>query len=184
VTEPLATPRRLAPAPPDGPDPLLVAVARAVAALGRAGVPLDAPLGEVQWAMRGEVRVPVHGGGEAEGMLNVLSPTGALSTSSLEPVPAAPPIHVDRLRTGLADGGYQVTYGTSFLMVVELTPDGPRGHGLLAYGQSGDPDSPHHLDGTLAYAASRTRPLLFHDDDIEADPELVRIVVGPDGEQR
>ena len=49
------------------------------AGAGRApGVALDVPLGEVQWAQRGEQRVPVHGGGEAEGMLNVLAPVGAL----------------------------------------------------------------------------------------------------------
>ena len=59
-------------------------------------------------------------------------------------------------------------------MAVELTDDGPVGKGLLAYGQSGDPGSPHHVDGTEAYSAKAVRPLLFADDDIEADPELVR----------
>lgn len=179
--DPIATPHTLREAPAEGADPVLVAVARAVCVLRRAGIALDAPLGEVQWAMRGEVRVPVHGGGEAEGVMNVLSPSGALSTSSLEPQPAAPRIFADRATSGLADGGYQVTYGTSFLMAVEFTEDGPRGLGLMAYGQNGDPSSPHHVDGTLAYAAATPRPLRFHDHDIEADPELVRVVVDSDG---
>lgn len=179
--DPIATPHTLRAAPTEGPDPVLLAVARAVCVLRRAGVALDAPLGEVQWAMRGEVRVPVHGGGEAEGVMNVLTPSGALATSSLEPQPPAARIFADRSATGLAEGGYQVTYGTSFLMAVELTEQGPRGLGLMAYGQNGDPRSPHHLDGTVAYAASEPRALLFHDADIEADPALVRVVVDHDG---
>jgi acyl-homoserine-lactone acylase len=113
--------------------------------------------------------------------MNVLTPGGSLSTSSLEPQPPASRIFADRVASGLSDGGYQVTYGTSILMAVEFTADGPRGLGLLAYGQNGDPRSPHHVDGTLAYAAGETRPLRFHDADIEADPTLVRVVVDHDG---
>jgi acyl-homoserine-lactone acylase len=59
-------------------------------------------------------------------------------------------------------------------MAVEMTDDGPQGVGLLAYGQSGDPTSPHHVDGTRAYAAKQLRPLLFTDAAIDADPHLVR----------
>ncbi|HYI60370.1 MAG TPA: penicillin acylase family protein [Acidimicrobiales bacterium] len=177
--DPVATPRDLAPAPADGDDPVVGAVARAVVALDRAGVALDAPLGDVQWAQRGEHRVPVHGGGEVEGVLNVLGPTGALSSSALEPGP--PPLELQpgrTERTGLTAGGYRCTYGTSFFMVVEMTDDGPRGQGLLAYGQSGDPGSPHHVDGTEAYAAKATRPLLFSDTDIEADVQERRTLQG------
>lgn len=175
--DPLGTPHTLAPPPEDGHDPVVAAVGHALAALEHAGVPIDAPLGEVQWAVRGDRRVPVPGGGEGEGVLNVLAPVGALASTALEP-PDPPPVAVPgRDRTGLGEGGYQVTYGTSFLMAVELTPDGPVGLGLLAYGQSGDPRSPHHADGTEAYAAAAPRPLRFRDADIEADPELRRRTV-------
>jgi len=109
--------------------------------------------------------------------MNVLAPVGALSTTSLEPSGPVALRVPGRDRTGLSHGGYQVTYGTSFLMAVELTEDGPRGVGLLAYGQSGDPRSPHHADGTEAYAAAAPRPLRFRDADIEADPELRRRTV-------
>jgi acyl-homoserine-lactone acylase len=179
--DPIATPHTLAPAPGgDVADPLLTAVAGAIDALTHAGVALDAPLGDVQRAIRGEHRVPVHGGGEAEGMLNVLAPTGALASHSLEPGPPSEPVLPGRVRTGLAAGGYQVTYGTSFLAVIEMTPDGPEGRGLLAYGQSGDPMSPHHVDGTRAYAAGELRPLCFREDQIEADPELRRVELRED----
>lgn len=174
--DPVHTPRGATPAPadPTTPDPYVVAVATALHALDTAGVRFDAPLGQVQWAQRGTHRIPVHGGGEAEGMLNVLAPVGALASHSTEPGPPARPILADRGRSGLAEGGYQVTYGTSFLMAVEMTAQGPHGVGLLAYGQSGDPGSPRHRDGTEAYAAARTRPLCFRDDQIDADPELER----------
>lgn len=103
-------------------------------------------------------------------------PPTALASLSLEPQPAPlESLAADRATTtGIARGGYRCTYGTSFVMAVELTDDGPVGRGLLAYGQSGDPRSPHHADGTHAYADKEVRPLRFTDADIEADPELVR----------
>ena len=173
--DPVATPHGLTPAPVDGEDPTVMAVARAVVALDAAGLPIDTTLGNAQWAQRGEHRVAVHGGGEGEGLLNILAPIGALASTAVEPdapVTAAIPGRTDR--TGLRVGGYQVTYGTSFLMAVELTDDGPVGRGLLSYGQSGDDRSEHHADGTRAYRDKATRPLLFHDADIEANPDLIR----------
>lgn len=173
--DPVATPHGLAEATSDAPDPVAVAVARACAALAEAGVALHAPLGAVQWAPRGDVRVPVPGGGEVEGVANVLAPSGALPSQSLAPVPPLPEAQPGRTeRTGLRAGGYPVTYGVSFLMAVALGPDGPHGRGLLAYGQSDEPDAPSHLAATEAYAAGALRPLLFADADIESDANLVR----------
>ncbi len=178
---PTETPAGLAAAPaePAGDDPVLTALAKAVLVLRAAGVALDAPLGDVQWAQRGEHRVPVHGGYEGDGILNILAPFGALSSLSLEPQPdPLPAVAPERFATtGIAEGGYRVTYGTSFLMAVELTDDGPKGIGLLAYGQSGDDRSPHHVDGTRAYAAKAVRPLLFTEAEIAADPELVQVTL-------
>ena len=105
-----------------------------------------------------------------------------MATTSVEPGPAPlDPVPGHTELTGLAVGGYRCTYGTSFFMAVELTDDGPRGTGLLAYGQSGDPASPHHVDGTEAYSAKAVRPLLFADADIEADPNLERRTVSDAG---
>ncbi|MFV0317839.1 MAG: penicillin acylase family protein [Microthrixaceae bacterium] len=181
---PLDTPCGLAPLPAgvdaaEG-DPVIVALGGAVGALRSAGVALDAAMGECQWADRGEVRVPVHGGGEGDGVMNVVVPLGALPASSLDPIPTAPTPVPGRERTGLGDGGYRVTYGSSFVMAVELTPDGPRGRGVLAYGQSSDPASPHHLDGTAAFSEGATRVLRFTDAQIEASPELTRLVLRHD----
>jgi len=189
---PLDTPAGLAPAPAatpasDGatdadatPDPILSAMSTALVLLEAAGVAPDAPLGAVQWAVRGDEHVAVPGGGEAEGLLNVVVPVGALSSTSLEPQAPAAPIFPGRQRTGLAAGGYQVTYGASFVMLVDMTPDGPVGRGVLAYGQSGDPASPHHSDGTRAFARGELRPLRFTDDEIAADPELTTLTLRSD----
>lgn len=173
--DPVLTASGLAPPPADGPDPVVTAVVAAVLGLAQAGLGVDAALGEVQWVQRGERRVPMHGGGEGDGVLNVLVPAGGLTSTAIEAGPAAlRPVPGRTARTGLTTGGYRCAYGTSFLMAVELTDDGPVGVGLLAYGQSGDARSPHHMDGTEAYAAKTTRPLLFTDAAIEADPTLVR----------
>jgi len=172
---PVDTPSGLAPAPAEGPDPIVAAMVRSLEVLADAGVAFDAPLGAVQWVQRGDQRVAVHGGYEGDGVLNILSPFGALASHSLEPQPdALRPVADRAATTGLAEGGYRCTYGTSFVMSVELTDDGPVAIGLLAYGQSGDDRSPHYIDGTEAYAAKAMRPLLFTDDAIEADPHLRR----------
>lgn len=173
--DPVHTPRGLATAPSEGEDPIVHAMGHALRVLHAANIAIDAPLGDVQWAARGPDRVPVHGGSEAEGVMNVLGPVGALPAATLEPGPTPLAHLLGRSdRTGIGVGGYQVTYGTSFLMAVELTADGPQAVGLMAYGQSADPSSPHHRDGTDAYAAKALRPLLFTDEAIESDPHLER----------
>ncbi|MCU1498453.1 MAG: hypothetical protein JWM47_2406, partial [Acidimicrobiales bacterium] len=83
--DPVATPSGLAPRPATGADPVVAAVAAAVLALEAAGLAAHVTLAECQWAQRGEHRVPVHGGGEGEGLLNILAPIGALATTSVEP---------------------------------------------------------------------------------------------------
>ncbi len=176
--DPLATPAGLADELAPGVDLVLLAVARAWAALEGAGVDPAARLGDVQWAAWGDERLPVPGGCEVEGLANVLAPMGALPAASLAPEPAqAEPVAGRTERTGLRHGGYQVTYGTSFLMAVELLPDGPRAIGVLAYGQRDDPESADTKASICAYAAGEMRPLRFTDAEIEADPELTRRTV-------
>ena len=177
--DPVETPRDLAEAPEDGRDPVLAAVAGAVLALEQAGVAIDAPLGEVQWAPRGEHRIPVHGGVDREGVLNVLSPVVVLSDTGTEPRDRGPaPVAGRAATSGLAVGGYPCRYGASFVFSVEMRPDGPVGVGLLAYGQSGDPRSPHHVDGTRAFSDKAVRPLLVTEAEIAADTREQRTVSG------
>jgi acyl-homoserine-lactone acylase len=80
--------------------------------------------------------------------------------------------------TGLRVGGYAATYGVSFLMVVSFSDDGPEARGLLVYGQSSDPDSPHHADQLQGYIDKELRPLLFTEEQIAADVREQRRVTG------
>jgi acyl-homoserine-lactone acylase len=170
----VGTPHTLTPATEGGIDPVVQAAGHAARVLTAAGLPLDASFRDCQWADRGGVRVPVHGGTESDGVMNVLDPVVVLPPMTLEPAPPQPTRIAGRDATGLAQGGYSVVYGASFLMSVDMTTDGPVGVGLLAYGQNEDPRSPHHVDGTVAFSEQAVRPLRFTDDDVEADPELTR----------
>lgn len=178
-SDPVHTPRGLAPAPATGADPLVVALGKALHALDAAGIAPDAPLGEVQYADRNGTRHPISGGYELEGIANVISSVGALARADLQPGPDLPdPVPGRAEVSGLRVGGYPAVYGVSFLMVLSYTDDGPDARGLLVYGQSSDPASPHHDDQVDEFAAKRLRPLLTTDDAIAAAAVEHRAVQG------
>ncbi|HUY86629.1 MAG TPA: penicillin acylase family protein [Acidimicrobiales bacterium] len=185
LDDPLGTPNTLS-IPAEGDiDPIVEAVGRAIIALEEAGISIDAPLGQVQWVRRGDERVPVHGGQEVDGVANILAPVGLLPATSLEPItPKNNPIAGRTERTGLREGGYEVTYGTSFIMVVEMFPEGPKARGLLAYGQSEDPCSPHFSDQIGCFAAKQLRPLLFENAEIDSDPAFRRETIRSDNKKK
>ncbi|MFI5880039.1 penicillin acylase family protein [Streptomyces sp. NPDC051554] len=63
-------------------------------------------------------------------------------------------------------------FGSSFLMTVELTPDGPRAHTLLTYGQSANPASPHFSDQTRLFSRKQWVTERFTQAEISGDPGL------------
>jgi acyl-homoserine-lactone acylase len=63
-------------------------------------------------------------------------------------------------------------FGTSFLMAVELTPDGPRTHTLLTYGESTNPASPHYTDQTRLFSRKQWVTERFTQAEIADDPAL------------
>jgi acyl-homoserine-lactone acylase len=80
----------------------------------------------------------------------------------------------------LTKEGYPINSGTSFLMALEYTDRGPRAQAILTYGQSGDPKSPHFSDQTELFSKKQWRPILFTNEEIEADAELrVKQLSGP-----
>ena len=175
AADPLGTPRGLA-APKDGKDIALDALARAIEVLNRAGLPLDVPLGQVQFAQRGQRRIPVHGGlGGEEGIGNFVN--YAPNTTTTEPdAPRAPLVEGSRF---LTRDGYPVNRGSSFVMAVGFTNQGPRGRAVLTYGQSGDPQSPHFSDQTELFSRKGWRELLFTEDQIRADKTVqTKVVTG------
>ncbi|MFJ8649968.1 penicillin acylase family protein [Streptomyces sp. NPDC093546] len=123
----------------------------AVAELRAAGIPLDAPLGEHQFVVRGGTRVPVHGGTESLGIWNK---TEAVWNA--------------------AGGGYtEVAHGTSHVQAVGW--DGSRcpvARTLLTYSQSSNPHSPHFGDQTALFSGERWVRSRFCEKDILSDPKL------------
>ncbi len=170
--DPVATPHTLAPdrEPANG---ALVRLARAVRLLERNGIPIDAPLGKVQYSDKDGGRIPMHGGeGAYDGIANFVN--YAPNTTTLEPF--ASPERVKGSRFLMKDG-YLVNRGTSFIMALEYTPQGPRAQAFLTYSQSGDPTSPLFHDQTKLFSEKRWRRILFTDAEINADPNLKTIKI-------
>jgi acyl-homoserine-lactone acylase len=166
-TDPVGTPHTLV---TGGKTRLILEnLARAVGILEAAGFPLDVPLGELQHNNKNGGRIPVHGGyGSWEGITNAIG-YGSNGTT-LEPDPPVAPL-VAGSRSLRADG-YPINMGTSFVMALAFTDDGPRAVALLTLSQSGDPESPHFTDQTLLFSEKRWRPILFRRADIEADAQF------------
>lgn len=140
--QPLTTPRGL-----KGDDIRVQrALADAVQDFAARDLPVDTELGAVQkWA-----GIPLSGCTGDKGCFNVLE-AGPDSGTGTPPAGA---------------------FGTSFLMAVELTPDGPRTHTLLTYGQSADPASPHYTDQTRLYSREQWVQERFTQAEIARDPAL------------
>jgi acyl-homoserine-lactone acylase len=150
---------------------VLEALARAVLRLTSGGIPLDAPLGDWQFALRGGDPIPLHGGqGDVEGTFNIIADFLIPLHTGLEPID---------LVVGNGEG-YPTLFGSTFILTVAFSAEGPVAEAVLTYGESGDPASPHFSDQTRLFAEKRLRPVLFTEDQIASDPELeVRRVSGP-----
>ncbi|MFD5267995.1 penicillin acylase family protein [Streptomyces sp. NPDC058335] len=153
AADPVGTPRTLGTdAPAFG-----TALADAVAELRAANIPLDSPLGEHQFVVRGGKRLPVPGGTESLGVWNKVEPVW-----------------------NPAGGGYtEVTTGSSYLQAVGW--DGgrcPVARTLLTYSQSSNPDSRHHDDQTRLFSAEKWVTSRFCEKDILSSPALRVVRVG------
>ncbi len=166
--DPVNTPSGLAAPPAGEADPVLVNLGRAVQILDKAGFGVHTPLGEMQVANRDQTMVPIHGGTNADGVTNVVGYSG--TTGSTEPFPHRPdPVAPD---SNLTPEGYWINTGTSFLMAVQLTADGPVAEGLVTYGDTGDRSSPLFVVQTQRFSDKSWRPFLFTPEAITADPNL------------
>lgn len=168
VADPLATPNTLA----DG-DRSLDALARAVMRLDTAGVALDVELGAAQFARKGAQQIPIHGGNPREGVTNLM----VYDQLRSDLTPMIPQAEVMHEPTSLTADGYQVNYGTSFIMCMQFTDAGPEGRALLSYSQSAEVDSGWFMDQTERFSQKQWRPMLWHEADIVADPNLIEYEV-------
>ncbi len=168
VTHPATTPNTLKAAPAAGDDPMLMALAAAANALISGKFTVDAAMGDVQYTLKNDVRIPIHGGLDEEGAFQVIGFVDGENDTLLPRMKTAALLGP----TTLTAQGYPVNYGSSFVMTCELTAAGPKAFAVLTYSESSDPGAPHNADQTQLFSKSTWRPMLFTDAEIAADPEL------------
>ena len=158
----------------------LVALAHGALNLEAAGFALDAPLGEVQFVEKSlpdgsasGSRLPWPGSHNAEGGFNVFS-TSLSGDDTLIPQhkysPVMDVVSGKAAASGLTAKGYQVRYGSSWMMAVSFTDAGPEAKGILTYSESSNVFSPSFADQSVLYSTNKQfRPLLFTEDQIAAE---------------
>ncbi len=161
---PVDTPNTVVPAPEDGPDPVLDALAEAVVRLQAVGLDHDTPLGDVQFLSFTDPAIGVGGGLYWEGTIGIADYSPGATTTQLPRYERAP---LDNDVTELTeDGEYPVNNGNSWVMAMEFEEDGPRGRAVMTYSQSEDPTSPHYDDQSVLYGDGQMRDIRFTEADI------------------
>jgi acyl-homoserine-lactone acylase len=166
VNDPANTPNTLNTA---NADDILEALQEAVDRILGAGVPLDSPLGDIQFTWKKGVKIPIHGGGGREGTFNVVG-GGSLTGGTL--LPDQGELGGKPSSSFQDQQGYLINNGSSWMMLVEYTTEGPRAKGLISYSQSTDRASEHYDDQTYLFSQSNWRDLLWTEEDILSDPNL------------
>ncbi|ADO71980.1 Penicillin acylase family protein [Stigmatella aurantiaca DW4/3-1] len=166
ATAPVSTPSTLVPAPASDPDPVLNALASAVLTLQRAGIAVETPLGQVQFAPRLSQRIPLSGGLEQDGVLNLVNYNNSLNSSTEPPTPRGTVLNS---RTALTADGYVINSGSSFVLALEFLDEGVRARALLTYGETGNPASPGFRDQLPLYSALEWRPVAFSPQEIASE---------------
>ncbi len=151
--DPVNTPRGINVEDADVRAAVRTSLADAVTRLTEAGLALDAPLGEIQYAERNGRKIPIPGGEGWAGMFSMIR-------TNLQP-----------------EKGYNpIIHGNSYIQVISWDEDGTlQPTAMLTYSQSPEPDSPHYSDLTELYASGGWVDLPFTDAEIEADPNLRRL---------
>jgi len=150
----------------------LNALGKVVLILNRANLPLDIKLGDAQFAYRANEKIPMHGGENIEGIANILG--HKIYDTQAEQSSGQSIMGSKRL----TDKGYLINYGTSFIMSLSFTDDGPKAEAFLTYSESGDPTSEHYSDQTKLFSQKQWRPILFSRDAIKKDTQSSEILTG------
>jgi len=167
ANDPVNTPRDLA-----DESIALKALEKSVAILNSAGLNLDVKLGDVQFAYRAGDKIPLHGGENIEGIANIM---GHKIYDTQVKQNTAKMIKGSKR---LTNKGYLINYGTSFLMSLSYTDDGPHAEAFLTYSESGDPSSEHYNDQTKLFSKKQWRPIVFNKDAIKKDTQSTMILTG------
>jgi acyl-homoserine-lactone acylase len=138
VNDPVHTPRDFNAADPAVSKALSAAVER----LDKAGIALDAKLGDIQFATRKGIHIPLHGGATYSAIHATLTPHVGYSD------PMAP--------------------SNSYIQVVTFDATGPVADAILTSSQTPDPESPFFDDQTWAYSRKQWTRLPFTPEAIKA----------------
>ena len=126
------------------------ALGEAIAELRTANIDPTAPLGQNHYVVRNNERIPIPGGHDAQGVLNMIIPTWTTTA-----------------------GDTEVVHGSSHIQTVSFTgtpcPDATT---LLTYSQSSNPKSPHYADQTTLFAKQKWLKTRFCEQDILSSPSL------------
>ena len=172
-TQPATTPFGLANA-----ETALDKLAEAALLLQGEGIALDTALGNLQIGHRFDRQYPLHGGNRHEGIANLQVTNSPGNNPTETPIFSGSDRFVGDSGS-LSKTGYNVIHGSSFIMTLGWTEDGPEAEALLSYSQSGDPESPHFDDQTQLYAQKAWRPIRYTQTDIEENALSTRIVSSP-----
>ena len=171
---PATTPNGLA-----NPTEALAKLAEAMAMLAAAGFELDIALGELQRGHRADQIFPVHGGNRHEGIANLQVTTSRGDNPTETPIFTGSNDYVGDSKS-LSDSGYNVVHGSSFIMTLSYTDEGPEAEAILSYSQSGDPESPYFSDQTALYRDKTWRKILFKPEAIAAGAISTRVLESDD----
>ena len=171
---PATTPNGLA-----NPTEALAKLAEATAMLAAAGFELDIALGEFQRGHRADQIFPVHGGNRHEGIANLQVTTSRGDNPTETPIFTGSNDYVGDSKS-LSDSGYNVVHGSSFIMTLSYTDEGPEAEAILSYSQSGDPESPYFSDQTALYRDKTWRKILFKPEAIAAGAISTRVLESDD----
>ncbi len=99
-------------------------------------------------------------------MTNVVGYSSSNSSTSETP-PQRPDTVIDG--SALTPSGYWINNGTSILMAIEFTEDGPEAHTILTYGETGDRSSELFTSQTEMFSRKEWKPVPLTDEQIAAD---------------
>lgn len=145
ATAPVTTPNTLNIGDADVVMAMKTALAQGVDTLAEAGIPLDRPWGQVQFAPRNGENIPIHGSSSAFSFTVISS----------------------RLVDG--EGYSDIRAGNSYIHTVGWDGSAcPDAYAILTYSQSTDPASPHYADMTRLYSAKDWVDMPFCEEDVSA----------------
>src|SRR5690606_26734794 len=98
---------------------------------------------------------------------------------ALEREPLAARSSLARVTGGDPDTtGYRINNGTSFLLALAYTDEGPRAKAFLTYSNTADREDPNYTRATERFSKKQWRDVLFDADDVEDAAESTVIVKG------